>query len=146
MVWDHNDSKHNDSKTEIAVMTSDLIIHREFINNVDNLPIDDILFLIVSCLDDKNPRLNGRRRLLEAYGNDHYSLLVRHGWVMVYGWDDGDFEWKRFQTDTPFKELTLPDHLPLSNYAYNFNGGQLGDTPEHPDWLAALEKFQVEMH
>lgn len=134
------------STVEVVVMTADLTIYREDISDIDVLPNEDILFLIVSVQTDDRPRLNGRRRLLELHGNDHYALLIRNGWVMGHGWDDGDFVWSRYQTDTPFKENVYPDHLPLATNAHQFNGGSVGTDPEDPLWLAALDLFQREMH
>lgn len=123
------------------------LVHRVALEDVDEIPKEGVLFIVVSQLDPDMPRLNGRRRMAESHSHDRYALIVKKEWFLLYGWDDGDYEWKRHAVN-PWAEAstTIPDHLPLSPATINFEGSQLGDNPESPEWLAAVDQFNKELH
>jgi len=123
------------------------LVRRVPIEDVDLLPKTGVLFIVVSQLDSVNPRLNGARRMSEAWGKDRYALVVRREWHLLYGFDDGDFQWRRHAVE-PFAEASsvTPDHLPLSVPSVTFEGAQLGTGPDDPLWIAALKQFNEELH
>jgi len=140
---------------EIAVMynvpdpndASKKRILRVPIEDVDQLPKTRVLFIIVSQKDPQNPRLNGNRRMAEAHGKDRYCFVFRKEWFLLYGWDDGDFKWRRHLIK-PWAEASTvkPDHLPLSPASVVFEGEQLGEGDQDPLWIAAYDQFMEEMH
>lgn len=130
---------------ELAVMYKDLSIVRVDFDSVDTLVKSEVLFIIASEIDAVNPRLNGKRRVAEIHGWNHYLFLRRRDNFLLTGWDDGMWEWHR--EDTPFARdaLTPLTQPPVTRY--------MGVTFEGPDteldsagWQVALAKFQAEMH
>ena len=132
---------------ELVVMTSErdgdkFRVYRTPIDDVDSIPRTGVLFVIISCEDLVKPRLNGRRRLCEAHGRDWYTLVVRGENVMLAGWDDGDFVWKKIVDPWVEASTTRPDHLPLVHPAITFKG----EFVEKGEWEKALKQFNDEMH
>ena len=131
---------------ELVVMTSERVgdkfkIYRAPLDAIKHIPRTGILFIIVSCEDTKKPRLNGRRRLCQKCGRDWYTLIVRKNHVMLSGWDDGDFEWKRLSDPWAEEATTKPDHLPMA-HSITFEGIFI----EPDEWKKAIAQFMAEMH
>ena len=131
---------------ELVVMTSEKVgdkfkVYRKPLDDIDDIPRTGILFIIISCEDKDRPRLNGRRRLCEAKCHDWYTLIIRKNNVMLAGWDDGDFEWKRLTDPWAESATTKPNHLPLAK-AITFEGIFI----QPDEWKKAVDQFMTEMH
>ena len=123
------------------------LVVRVPLEDVDQLDKTGVLFIIISQLDDVAPRLNGRRRMAEKYGYDRYTLVTKNKWFLLHGFDDGDFKWRRHLGDPFAADATVkPDHLPLVASSVTFEGSQYGESPNSPEWVAAVAQFQEEMH
>ncbi len=132
---------------ELVVMTDEhdgdkFRVYRRPLDQLDDIPRTGTLFIIVSCEDAARPRLNGRRRLVEAHGRDRYAVVLRGGMVMLRSWDDGDIEWKRLNDPWAESATTRPDHLPLVRAAITFAGILLPAV----EWQRAVAQFNEEMH
>jgi len=131
---------------ELVVMTSERVrdkfkVYRAPIDAIDHIPRKGVLFMVISCEDDKKPRKSGRRRLCERSGRDWYTLIVRKNHVMLSAWDDGDFEWKRLSDPWAESATTKPDHLPMA-HSITFEGILL----EPDEWQKAINQFNAEIH
>lgn len=107
--------------TYIEVMYSDLRSQRVPIEEIDELPKDNVLFITVLAPDQEGKL----KRLVARFEFDHYSFGVRKrggvDWVMLFGWDDDDFVWRK--TANPWNPVgRLDEGPPLGCLHVVFNG------------------------
>lgn len=123
---------------------------RVTLDRVHELELDKVLFVILSAEDSERPRKNGRRRVAEVYGYDHYVLALwtrdRKRYVMLDGWDDHKLStWH--SEEEPFRDSCAGGKLRLSAPPFGvfhrvFDGIELPNA----DWERAVEVFHEEMH
>ncbi len=88
---------------ELVIMYKDLSIIRTSWGQKSKVKKDEVLFIAVSQLDSKKPRLNGRRHQTLVYGYDYYILYENSiGWYFLGGFDKFDFAW--LSLENPWKE------------------------------------------
>lgn len=80
---------------EVEVLYVDLSRQRVPLDQVDTLPKDKVLAIIVQTDEEEGKK----RNIVWKFGFDHYALCQRETegqpWVMLHGWDDGDYIWRR---------------------------------------------------
>lgn len=104
----------------VEVMYADLSRKRVTINEIDTLPKDNVLFIAVLAPDPERGREFGR--ITAKFSKDHYAVCIRKwnnvDWVLLCGWDDDDYVWRR--TISPWtRQETSP---PFGCFNVIFNG------------------------
>ena len=132
------------------------------IADVATLPRDGVLFMIFS---DETSENEGRRlvdgvmvrRVRELYGFDHYAYLPyseggTEPYVIMWAWDDKNYQWVRLADpfDTKLiadphrpeweEKLSWPPWLPLEALIFE------GFTLPSSDWKIAVDDFNRTMH
>lgn len=127
---------------EVEVMYADLSRQRVPLAEADSLSRDGVLFIILSAPADRLPRKDGKRRVMQAYGDDYYFLLREPGRFMLEGWSERDWTWK-YERD-PFKVISFAPGPPgLPDGALIFVGKQIDEDTWHNK---AIPLFDAEMH
>jgi len=79
----------------ITVLYKDLTSKKVPIDNIDQLPKDDVLFIKLST-DTRQGKL---ANISQIQGFDNFALLSKidngDNWYMLTGWDEDDFIWRR---------------------------------------------------
>lgn len=123
---------------EIEVLYEDLKRQKETLENINNLPKDNVLFIIATTTEREGKLGN----LSSISGYDNYGLCQKnesgHEWIMLFGWDDGDYVWKReCETCENRQEVDIP----LGCWSVIFRGRQVSEGA----WQSAKDVFNNEM-
>lgn len=124
----------------VKVMYSDLTIRSEFLEDIEKLPKDNVLFILV----EDNTREGKLKNITSCHGFDNYALCQRRDnsqdWVMLFGWDEDDYIWRRTSECEDCKDRVLVD-APIGINHVLFRGGSVSQQI----WPDACAKFDVEM-
>jgi hypothetical protein len=79
----------------IEILYADLSRQKVALEDIDQLKKDEVLCILVS-----NDTGEGKRKnIASGFGKDFYALCTQRSgnqdWVMLCGWDDDDFVWRR---------------------------------------------------
>ena len=124
----------------VEVLYADLTRQRKPIGEIDQLPTDGVLCIAVQTDAEQGKRKN----IAVASGKDTYAFCQRRAegqdWIMLCGWDDGDFAWRRLEN---VHELTARREVnaPLGCMRMIFNGQHV----EADVWARAQEIFDGEI-
>lgn len=108
----------------VEVLYADLTRQRVSLEEIDHLSTGGVLAIVVQTDEETGKR----RNVAVASGKDTYALCQRrsegHDWIMLCGWDSGDFVWRRSQNvheDTARRRVVAP----LGCLHIIFNGQQV---------------------
>ena len=124
----------------VIVMYADLTIQKELLEDIGKLPKDKVLFLLVED-DERKGKL---KNIAACHGFDNYALCRRrdnsYDWVMLFGWDEDDFVWRRISKckECPNREVV---DMPVGIMHVIFRGGNVSTEK----WTEAKAKFNSEM-
>ncbi len=80
---------------EVEVLYADLTRQRKRMSELDQLSTASVLFIVVQT----DQEVGNLKNIDFKQGRDHYALAMREAqgqrWLMLSGWDDGDFVWRR---------------------------------------------------
>lgn len=125
---------------EIEVLYSDLHRKKVSLDQIAELPKDQVLFVQVLRETD-NPQ---HRRVTACWGRDNYAFCHKtdsgHGWVMLFGWDEDDYAWRKLADceGCPDKEVV---DAPLGVMHVIFRGESVSEEV----WAEAELIFDEEM-
>lgn len=78
----------------VELLYSDLTRRKTGLDRIGQLPKDKVLFILIED-DEKEGK---RKNITSCFGFDHYALCQKRDksqdWVMLFGWDEGDFVWR----------------------------------------------------
>lgn len=124
----------------VKVMYTDLTIQKELLEDIDRLPKDKVLFLLVED-DEREGKL---KNIAACDGFDSYALCRRrdnaHDWVMLFGWDEDDYIWRRTDACVACEDRLVVD-APIGVMHTVFRGGSVSQEK----WAEAKVKFDKEM-
>lgn len=124
----------------VCVMYSDLTVKRELLGEIEKLPKDNVLFILVKT-DQREGKL---RNIASCQGFDNYMLCQRRDnsqdWVLLFGWDEDDFVWRRTSECVGCKDRIQVD-APIGINHVTFRGGSVSQEV----WDTACAKFSSEM-
>jgi len=104
----------------INVLYKDLTFKSESIDNVGNLPKDNVLFIKLRT-DTRDGKL---ANISQVHGFDNYALLSKRdrddNWYMLYGWDDDEYIWRRECNECENREIV---DAPIGIMHVIFRGG-----------------------
>lgn len=125
---------------EVEVLYSDLKSLKASLDNLDALPKDGVLAIVVRT-DEEEGKL---RNITFSQGFDKYALCQKQDggqtWIMLFGWDDGDFKWRRLSNVHDIDAIREVD-MPLGCLHAVFQGQQVTDAK----WKTALTTLNAEM-
>jgi hypothetical protein len=124
----------------IEVLYADLTRQRVPVEDVGILCKTEVLAIILSCVDDVRPRLNGCRRVAEATGKDFYYIVIQDDFIGLDSRDEYD-RIQFYQRPKPFAGNIL-EHPKYDGEMYIFEGKGIPDE----QWKKALELFNREIH
>ena len=79
----------------IEVLYADLSRQKVALDDIDQLPKSNVLFILVTCDKEEGKLAN----IAFKSGFDFYALgrkrSAGHDWIMLFGWDDDDFVWRK---------------------------------------------------
>lgn len=124
----------------VQAMYSDLAIEKELLEDVDKLPKDNVLFILI-----KDTEREGKlKNITSCHSFDHYALCRKRDnsqdWVMLFGWDEDDFVWKRTSECAGCPDREVVD-APIGIMHVIFRGCSVSAEK----WLEAQKKFNSEM-
>jgi hypothetical protein len=120
----------------IEVLYSDLKREKVSFEDIESLPKNNVLFMLVTNTDGIN--------ITSGFGFDHYAFCHKKNnggdWVCINGWDYGEFVWRRLlnANEHGSTEEVAP---PLGCMNVVFEGVQVDDET----WEAATIIFNEEM-
>lgn len=123
----------------VEILYGDLSIKKAALPSVGSLPLEGVLFILVKDDDEEGKRANVEM----IHGFDHYAVgwRINRGqeWVMLNGWDDDDYVWRRIGCGgCNTKEQT---DAPLGHMHVMFRGLQV----DEKTWVKANRIFNKEM-
>lgn len=125
----------------VEVMYSDLSIQKESLDDIDKLPKDNVLFILITTTEEV-----GKLKNIDAcFGQDNYVFCQKRNlgsdWIMLFGWDDGDFVWRK--TTDPHVGCNYKDvvDVPFGFMHVIFRGVQVTSAV----WEEAKEIFNRDM-
>lgn len=126
---------------QVEVMYSDLSIQRESLDDIDKLPKDNVLFILITTTEE----VGKLRNIVMCSEKDNYALCQKRNlgsdWIMLFGWDDDDFLWRK--TTDPHTGCNYRDVVdaPFGFMHVIFRGVQV----KARVWEEAKELFNQEM-
>jgi len=124
----------------VKVMYSNLKIQTELLSEVDKLPKDNVLFILVE--DTEREGKNKNISMIHTF--DSYALCQKtvsgQPWIMLVGWDDDDFIWRRADKCEGCENRQIVD-MPIGVMHVIFRGVSVTNKV----WEKALAKFDKEM-
>ncbi len=79
----------------IRVLYSNLEWIEKTLEEIDQLPKDNVLFILIRTDEEEGALAN----ISFAHSKDNYALCTKRNqsadWVMLFGWDDDDFVWRK---------------------------------------------------
>ena len=124
----------------VKVMYSDLKIQTKPLAEVDQLPNDKVLFILVE--DTEREGKNKNITMIHTF--DSYALCQKteggQVWVMLSGWDDDDFVWRRVEKCDGCNNRQMVD-MPIGVMHVTFKGVSVSNKV----WEKALKKFNEKM-
>lgn len=124
----------------IKVMYSNLSIKRELLEDIDQLPKDNVLFILV----EDTEREGKLKNITSCSGFDNYAFCQRRDssqdWVLLFGWDEDDYIWRRTSKCDGCRDRLVVD-APIGINHVLFRGGSVSQEV----WPAARAKFDSEM-
>jgi len=122
----------------IDVLYKDLTFKSELIDNIENLPKDDVLF--IKLRTDK--REGKFANISQIHGFDNYALLHKRDrdddWFMLYGWDEDEYIWRRECDKCSNREVV---DAPIGTMHVVFRGGAVSTD----EWEKAIKIINKEM-
>lgn len=116
----------------VEVLYSDLAVKKEEIGEIDKLPKDKVLFILIED-DERDGKL---KNITSCSGFDHYALCQKRNnsqdWVMLFGWDEDDYVWKRISPCDGCKAKEVVE-APIGVMHVVFHGGNVSEE----DWKKA---------
>ncbi len=122
----------------ISVLYTDLTFKSEPLDNIDNLPKDNVLFIrtYTDLREGKDANIS------QIQEHDSYALLRmkkdNDDWHMLIGWDEDDCIWRRECRECIHR---LPVDMPIGTMHVIFRGGSIS----RKDWKKAITIIDKEM-
>lgn len=116
----------------VEILYMNLTIKKRTIGQIGKLPKDNVLFILVKDTEREGKMQN----IASCHGFDYYALCRKRNnsqdWLMLFGWDEDDFIWKRYSKCDGCKprEVVAP---PLGVMHVIFQGG----SASQEDWEKA---------
>lgn len=125
---------------EVEVLYADLSRATVPIEGIEALSQDGVLAIVV-----RDSAVEGKKRnIAEIHGFDHYAFCERTAmgqpWIALFGWDDGDFMWRRTSNHLDIDARDKVD-LPFGCMHMIFRGQDVLDVY----WKQALRIMDKEM-
>jgi hypothetical protein len=125
---------------EVEVLYADLTRQVASLDKVDTLPKGEVLAIVVQTDQETGKKKN----IAMTFGFDKYALCLKQDagqqHVMLVGWDDNDFKWRRVSNPHDIDALReVP--MPLGCLHVIFQGQQIPDA----QWLKAVEVLDKEI-
>lgn len=121
----------------VEVLYKDLSRQRVPIEDIDQLPNDGVLIIVVTAPKDERYEV-----VAYSHSKDHYSLLSRGDWVLLCGWDDSEWQWRRIRNPWESTAFQTASYLPFGCLSVTFHGVSV-----HPDvWKEAVGIFDEDMN
>lgn len=83
----------------VEILYKDLTRKRVPISDIDQLPKDNVLFISIQT----DLREGKEKNISSCFGFDNYAIAQKRDnsddWFMLFGWDEGDFVWRRERED-----------------------------------------------
>lgn len=123
----------------VEVMYKNLSRQVESLEEINKLPKDNVLFILVST-DEIEGKL---KNVVSCFGFDHYALCQKRDnnqdWIMLFGWDDDDFAWRQVNCGGCINREVMD--VPIGVMHVVFRGGHV----EEETWKEAQRIFNEEM-
>ncbi len=123
----------------IEILYNDFSIKKAALEECGTLPLMGVLFMIVKDDDEEGKRAN----VEVIHGFDHYAVgyQIKGGqeWVMLNGWDDDDYVWRRIGCGGCNTKEQVD--APLGHFHVMFRGGDVSAEA----WVEANRIFNEEM-
>lgn len=108
----------------VEILYTNLTTKKEKIGEIDKLPKDGVLFILVKD-DEREGKL---KNIMSCHGFDHYALCQKRNnsqdWAMLFGWDEDDYTWKRISKCDGCKAKEVVE-VPLGVMHVVFHGGSV---------------------